>query len=84
MLEMAPRMKERNAMDCHRRASECSANADSVSKKLFGQLVVDEERHCDQDANGIASLRRFGKTYLALRSIERRGTRRVRGGAAAE
>ena len=65
-------------------ASECSANADSVSKKLFGQLVVDEERHCDQDANGIASLRRFGKTYLALRSIERRGTRRVRGGAAAE
>ncbi|KAB2888139.1 MAG: hypothetical protein F9K32_17605 [Desulfobulbaceae bacterium] len=64
-------------------ASECGANADPVSKKPFGQLVVDEKRHYDLCDNEIASLRRFGKEYLALRSIEGSATRRARGGAAA-
>lgn len=71
MLKMARSMEEQSAMDYNRWANECSANADSVSKKLFEDLVVDEERHYDQYDNEIDNLDRFGKEYLALQSIER-------------
>lgn len=84
MLDMARNMEEKSAMDYNRWANECSANADSVSKKLFEQLVVDEERHYDQYDNEIANLKRFGKEYLALQSIERSKTRRAMGGAGTE
>lgn len=79
MLSMAKGMEEQSAMDYNRWANECSANADSVSKKLFEQLVVDEERHYDQYDNEIDNLNRFGKEYLALQSIERS---KARGSAA--
>ncbi len=52
-------------------ANECAANADSVSKKLFENLVVDEERHFDQFDTELDNLERFGDSYLALQSIER-------------
>jgi bacterioferritin len=84
MLDMARTMEEQSAMDYNRWANECSANADSVSKKLFEQLVVDEERHYDQYDNEIDNLKRFGKEYLALQSIERSKTRRAMGGPGAE
>jgi len=71
MLKMARSMEEQSSMDYNRWANECSANADSVSKKLFEDLVVDEERHYDQYDNEIDNLDRFGKEYLALQSIER-------------
>ena len=71
MLKMAKGMEEQSAMDYNRWANECGNNADSVSKKLFEQLVVDEERHYDQYDNEIDNLARFGKEYLALQSIER-------------
>ncbi len=71
MLKMARQMEEDSAKDYNRWANECSANADSVSKKLFEDLVVDEERHWDQYDNEIDNLERFGKEYLALQSIER-------------
>ena len=81
MLKMARAMEELSAMDYNRWANECSANADSVSKKLFEQLVVDEERHYDQYDNEIDNLSRFGKEYLALQSIERSKNRRAMTGA---
>ncbi len=84
MLDMARAMEEQSAMDYNRWANECSNNADSVSKKLFEQLVVDEERHYDQYDNEIDNLKRFGKEYLALQSIERSKTRRAMGGAGGE
>jgi bacterioferritin len=84
MLDMAHGMEEQSAMDYNRWANECSANADSVSKKLFEQLVIDEERHYDQYDNEIANLKRFGKEYLALQSIERSKARRAMGGTASE
>lgn len=71
MLKMARAMEEQSAMDYNHWANECSTNADSVSKKLFEQLVVDEERHYDQYDNEIDNLDRFGKEYLVLQSIER-------------
>jgi bacterioferritin len=54
--------------------NECAANADSVSKKLFENLVVDEERHFDQFDIEMDNLDRFGDNYLALQSIERSKT----------
>jgi bacterioferritin len=84
MLKMARAMEEQSAMDYNRWANECSTNADSVSKKLFEQLVVDEERHYDQYDNEIDNLDRFGKEYLALQSIERSKSRRAMAGPGGE
>jgi bacterioferritin len=71
MLEMAAGMEEASARDYNLWANECSANADSVSKKLFEALVEDEERHGDQYDVEMENLRKFGDNYLALQSIER-------------
>lgn len=75
MLEMAKEMEERSALAYNKWANECAQNADSVSKKLFEDLVVDEERHYDQYDNEKDNLDRFGEQYLALQSIERGKTR---------
>lgn len=71
MLEMATRMEEESAHDYNLWANECAANADSVSKKLFEELVMDEERHFDQYDTELENMQRFGANYLALQSIER-------------
>ena len=53
-------------------ASRTSArsNADSVSKKLFEDLVADEERHYDQFDSEPDIVERFGEKYLALQSFD--------------
>ena len=71
MLEMAAKMEEGSAKDYNIWANECAANADSVSKKLFEQLVVDEEGHFDQFDTELENLKKFGEQYLALQSMER-------------
>lgn len=71
MLERARKMEEESAKAYNIWANECSANADSVSKKLFEQLVLDEERHYDQYDNEIDHMTEYGDNYLALQSIER-------------
>ena len=71
MLEMATRMETSSANDYNQWAIECSKHADSVSKTLFEELVVDEERHFDQYDVEMDNLERFGLNYLALQSIER-------------
>jgi len=81
MLETAAQMEEQSAADYNRMANECAQNADSVSKKLFEELVADEERHFDQYDQELENLGRFGKDYLALQSIERS---KSRGDATAE
>ena len=75
MLIMARQMEINSARDYNLWANECSANADSVSKKLFEALVVDEERHYDQYDVEMGNLKKFGINYLALQSIERSKTR---------
>jgi bacterioferritin len=64
-------MEESSATDYNLWANECSASADSVSKKLFEALVADEERHGDQFDVEMGNLNKFGDNYLALQSIER-------------
>jgi len=71
MLQFAVHMEENSARDYNLWANECSANADSVSKKLFEALVADEERHGDQYDIEMENLTKFGDNYLALQSIER-------------
>ena len=70
MLEMGIQMEQSSVRDYNLWANECSANADSGSKKVFEQLVDDEERHYDQYDNEKNNLARFGDRYLALQSIE--------------
>ncbi len=71
MLELAAKMEEQSAHDYNHWANECAANADSVSKKLFEDLVGDEERHFDQYDTELDNMAKFGDRYLALQSIER-------------
>ncbi len=71
MLKLAAQMEEQSAKDYNLWANECSANADSVSKKLFEDLVSDEERHFDQYDTELDNMAKFGDRYLALQSIER-------------
>jgi bacterioferritin len=71
ILEIARKMEETSAHDYNLWAIECSANADSVSKKIFEQLVSEEEVHYDQYDNELDKVKQFGDRYLALQSIER-------------
>lgn len=71
MLELGAKMESESARDYNIWANECSANADSASKKLFEQLVDDEERHFDQYEQELDNMAKFGDGYLALQSIER-------------
>jgi bacterioferritin len=71
MLELASQMEESSASDYNSWANECAQNADSQSKKLFEDLVMDEERHLDQYDDETDNLKKFGDNYLALQSIER-------------
>jgi bacterioferritin len=71
MLQLASDMETSSANDYNKWANECAQNADSVSKKLFEQLVEDEERHFDQYDVEMDNLQKFGDNYLALQSIER-------------
>ena len=70
MLAMGIKMEQGSVRDYNLWANECSANADSGSKKVFEGLVDDEERHYDQYDNEKNNLERFGDRYLALQSIE--------------
>lgn len=71
MLDTACQMEQSSARDYNLWANVCSQNADSVSKKLFEDLVADEERHFDQYDTEMENLKKFGEKYLALQSIER-------------
>lgn len=71
MLETAQGMEEQTAVMYNNFANQCASNADSVSKKLFEDLVLDEERHFDQYDTELENLAQYGDSYLALQSIER-------------
>jgi len=71
MLECARQMEESSAKLYNQLANECGANADSASKRLFEDLVTDEEGHYDQYDQELDNMAKFGDRYLALQSIER-------------
>ena len=64
-------------------AIECAANADSVTRKLFEDLVMDEERHFGQFDNEAENVKRYGESYLAQQAMERsKAAARPAGGGA--
>ena len=71
MVKCAAQMENESARDYNLWANECSKNADSASKKVFEDLVLDEERHYDQFDTEMGNMEKFGEQYLALQSIER-------------
>ncbi|MBC8402413.1 MAG: bacterioferritin [Candidatus Marinimicrobia bacterium] len=80
MLEMATASEEGAIKSYNLAANECSANADSATKKLFESLVDDEERHFSQFDSELENMTKFGDGYLALQSIERSKTLASGGG----
>ena len=71
MLERAVAMEEGSVADYNKWANECGAAADSVSKKIFEDLVAEEEGHQDSFETELDNMEKFGDSYLALQSIER-------------
>ncbi|GAX59382.1 bacterioferritin [Candidatus Scalindua japonica] len=71
MLTGAKSMEENSAILYNKLAMECGSNADSVSRKLFEELVIDEENHYGQFDTELQNINKFGEQYLALQSIER-------------
>lgn len=74
MLNMAKGMEEKSYEMYNDFARQCSENNDSASRRLFEQLVDDEERHFDQYDLESDNLNKYGDNYLALQSIERSKT----------
>ncbi len=71
MVKCAAGMEDDSAKEYNEWANECAANADSASKKIFEDLVADEERHFDQFDTEMGNMEKFGEKYLVLQSIER-------------
>jgi bacterioferritin len=71
MLTKACEMEMAAVKDYNTWANECAQNADSVTKKIFEELVGDEEQHYDQFDTELENIQKFGESYLALQSIER-------------
>ena len=71
MVKCAAGMEDDSAKEYNDWANECATNADSASKKIFEDLVADEERHFDQFDTEIGNMEKFGEKYLVLQSIER-------------
>lgn len=71
MLEKAKAMEEGAVKVYNQFAIECTQNADAATKKIFEDLVADEEGHYDQFDNEIEAMEKFGDNYLALQSMER-------------
>ncbi len=71
MVKCAAQMEDESATEYNEWANECASNADSASKKIFEDLVADEERHFDQFDTEMENMEKFGEKYLALQSIER-------------
>ncbi len=71
MLDKAMEMERAAVRDYNAFANECSAEADAASRKIFEDLVSDEEGHADAFEVLLDQLDRLGDQFLALQSIER-------------
>lgn len=71
MLEWASNSEQSAIKIYNEFALECAANADSATKKIFEDLVLDEERHYGQFDDEMENVKRFGQSYLAQQAMER-------------
>ncbi len=70
MLERARAMEDASVKFYNEAAQECAKGADAASKKIFEDLVTDEERHSDIFDQQIQYIERFGERFLALQSLQ--------------
>jgi bacterioferritin len=70
MLDKAEAMETQTIIDYNQFAQEAATALDSATKKLFEDLIVQEERHQDQFDTERDNLETYGDNYLALQSIE--------------
>jgi len=70
MLDLARKMEMESIRDYNLWANECSANADSGSRKVFEALVDEEERHYSQFDLEMEKVAKYGEQFLALQSME--------------
>ena len=70
MLEKAEKMETQTILDYNDFARQASEALDSATKKLFEDLIVEEEAHQDQFDTEVGNLETYGDNYLALQSIE--------------
>jgi len=80
MLEWAVASEQSAVKMYNRFAIECGANADSASKKIFEDLVLDEERHFSQFDDELENIKRFGVSYLAQQAMVRSQSAATGGG----
>ncbi len=74
MLEQAQKMETGAIRLYNLSAIECGNNADSATKRLFEDLVGEEEVHFDQFDTQMEMIRKYGEQFLALQGIERSKT----------
>lgn len=75
MLQMSQDLEDKAVIMYNKFANEAGAANDSVTKKLFEDLVLEEEGHFDGFDNELDNMDRFGENYLTLQAIERAKTR---------
>lgn len=71
MLELARKLENEAMEDYNKMAAECAANNDAVTKKIFEDIIAEEEKHFDQFDIEVENIVKFGDSYLALQSLER-------------
>ena len=69
MLKRAAEMEAEAQHTYNDYASQCAANSDSGTKRVFEALVADEEQHFEQFDQQLDNISRFGPSYLALQSF---------------
>lgn len=70
MLARAQGLEEESIKMYNGFARQCGEHDDSVSRKLFEELVQAEEGHWDQFDRQSDFVKRFGESYLALQSFQ--------------
>jgi bacterioferritin len=70
MLVKAEQMEAQTIADYNKWSRECGEASDFGSKKVFEDLIMEEEAHQDQFDTEIDNLDKFGEKYLTLQAIE--------------
>lgn len=70
MLKKAEQLETETIISYNKWAVEAGQTADAATKKLFEDLIIEEEEHQDRFDTEIDNLKNFGDNYLALQSIE--------------
>ncbi|MDR1653482.1 MAG: bacterioferritin [Prevotellaceae bacterium] len=70
MLKKAEQLESDTITNYNKWAREAADAADAATKKLFEDLIGEEEEHQDRFDTEIDNLHNFGDNYLALQSIE--------------